>query len=121
MTSFPAVDDYRALFALASYWLQPSQKRMLESHLRAPNHTATATELAEKMGYPNYGTVNMLYGSLAATVTAKLNLNKVDWSVPDGEPQSVSLVIFDRTGPEEHWKWIMRPELVDALTDLGWK
>ena len=121
MPAFPTMEDYREVFRIEHLWLQKPQKRLMQIHLRSPSHALTATELATQMGYPNHGSVNVHYGSLAARVSERLIKNGVKWTVPVGEPASVSMVIFERDGPEEHWRWIMRPELVEALTSLGWR
>jgi hypothetical protein len=115
MTAFPTVEDYREALRLHKYWLTKSQKRIMQLHFRAPHHSMTATEMASALGYDDYMPVNGLYGSLAARLAERMN-----WPVPQGEPSATSMVIFEREGPEEHWRWVMRPELVEALVSLGW-
>jgi hypothetical protein len=118
---FPTEEDYRRIFATERYWLTSPRRHLMEQHLRAPNQTATASELADMMKYPTYDAVNLTYGKLAADVTERLRKLGLNWTPPSSEPAAVSMVIFERKGPEEHWRWIMRPELVAALRSLGWK
>jgi hypothetical protein len=68
------------------------------------------------MQFDNYGGVNLHYGFLASKIAERMQ-----WAVPAGEPELVTLVSFNREGAEEHWKLTMRPELVAALKALGWK
>jgi hypothetical protein len=36
---------------------------LLQAHFESPNHTATWRQLAERVGYPGYQTVNLQYGT----------------------------------------------------------
>ncbi len=116
MTEFPSQERYREVLRIASHWMTPKQRKMLTIHLNARNQTTTVTQMAEAMKFENYGAVNLHYGFLASKIAERMK-----WTVPDGEPELTTLVAFDRTGPEEHWKLIMRPQLVAALQSLGWK
>lgn len=118
---FPTSEEYTKVFVTSTHWLQKPQRKLLEAHLRSPAHTVTASTLAEQMGYDTYSAVNMLYGNLASAVSKRLKKLGVPWEVPTGEPASSSLVVFEREGSEAHWRWVMRPELVEALVALGWK
>ena len=85
MPDFPTIEDYYAVFRIENLWLQKPQKRLMQIHLRAPQHTATATELAAQMGYPNHGSVNVHYGNLAARVSERLIKNGVQWTLSTPE------------------------------------
>lgn len=113
---YPTEDDFRKTFALGRLWLTKPQKRLVRLLLCAPDHTMTATEMAVALGYDSYSTMNVQYGRLAQRVALQMG-----YSVSAEEPRSAAMIIFSREGPEEHWRWTMRPELVRALTSLGWK
>lgn len=116
MTAFPTVDAYRAALKTGDHWLTKKQRKMLQAHLRAPHHTMTATELAKAVGFPTYSGVNLHYGFLASKIAQRMK-----WSVPPGEPELITLVSFEDTSQNEHCRLVLRPELVTALTELGWK
>jgi hypothetical protein len=116
MTVFPTRDAYRAALKTGDYWLTKKQRELLQAHRRAPNHTITATELAKPVGFPTYGGVDLHYGYLASKIAERM-----EWSVPAGEPELITLVHFEDTSRDEHCRLVLRPELVAALTDLGWK
>jgi hypothetical protein len=88
---------------------------LLKTHFLAPEHTITVSELAKAVDYENYNAVNLQYGTFADHICNALGRL--------GKPE-VRLAILASTpnkGEEkEHWKLVMRPELVQALQGLGW-
>lgn len=92
--------------------LQPYQRRMLEIHYCAPNHTLTATQMAKAMGFRNWGGANLHYG-----VLGKLVAEMLGWH-PMPETKLYVLAEFEKPGRE--WHWIMRSPVVSAMEILGW-
>lgn len=79
----------------------------------------TATELARAAGYAHYSAVNLQYGLVGKMLWEELP-TQLDTG-PGGEPIYTSALAApgDRAGPEAHWVWRMRPEVVGALVKLG--
>lgn len=46
---------------------------MLKTQYSMPNHTITATQLAEAVGFQNYNATNLQYGTLGKEVAGYLN------------------------------------------------
>jgi len=112
----PSPTEYkRAFLELRPY--HDNHLEMLRVHFQSPEHTITMSELAAAVGYQNHNAANLQYGTLADRLCNLLNKNA-------GHPTSrISvLVTFPKDGAqrEEHMKLMMRPEVVHALTDLGW-
>ncbi len=92
--------------------LSPHHMRMLQAHYHAPDRTVTATQMAKALGYPKYTAANLHYGKLARLVG-----ELIGWQ-PLPEQAVFVLVTFKR--PDREWQWIMRPEVTQALEQLGW-
>lgn len=89
---------------------------MLCVHHAAPARVVTATRLAELVGYDTYSGVNLHYGKLATAVADELGFDLA------GRARAGMLVEFvaPQTAGNEHWLWVMRFPVAQALEDLGW-
>lgn len=94
---------------------------LLRIQYSAPEHTVTATKLAQAAGYENYNAANLQYGSLAHEVAEILNYEPPKrkngepmwfWTLSSGSDQGL-----DEDG---HYEFVMRPELVEALQNMKW-
>ena len=105
---------YKAALSLLDETLPPKHRRMLALHYSAPKRTITARSLAAAVGYPNFNSVNLQYGTLARRICEILGL-RLEFHV------SV-LAVFVAPEPEEGAEllWMMRPELSRALEELQW-
>jgi hypothetical protein len=108
------VGAYKAALAMLDEGLPPRHRRMLASHYNAPKRTITARSLAAAVGYPNFNSVNLQYGTLARKICEILGL-RLEFHV------SV-LAEFIMPKPEDGTEvlWVMRPELSRALEELQW-
>jgi len=72
--------------------------------------------LAEAVGFENYNAVNLQYGLLARQIADQLGI-ELNESVVAG-------VLVDFVDPgfaaNEHYLWVLRPNVAQALEDLGW-
>ena len=110
------MDRYRDALKILAYSMPPKHRMMLLAHYRAPNHTITATKLADAVGYANYNAVNLQYGTFGSKLAERMK-----WTVPPHSQESYSIASFWKDGDDEaHWQWIMHPELVAAIEALGW-
>lgn len=100
--------------------MQEFHRTMLRAHCHAPNHTITATQLAQAAGFENYGAANLHYGTLAHWVADELGFT------PDQRPNQTyrwwRAIASGKAGSEEstdgHFEWTMRPALVEALQSM---
>ncbi len=92
--------------------LQPYQRRMLEIHYCAPNHTLTATQMAKAMGFRNWGGANLHYGVLGKLVAEMLGWHPM--------PETALYVLAEFEKPGREWHWIMRSPVASAMEILGW-
>jgi len=83
---------------------------MLRVHLAAPNQTITARHLARALGFPNWQTINLLYGKFAGKLCTELEVSpSTNLSV---------LVEFSKVPGSEH-ELRLRPSAIEALNELG--
>jgi hypothetical protein len=93
------------------------QSELLRAHLWAPRYSASSAELAEAVGYSSWRTANFQYGALAHRIAIELGV----FRPPRGFWVNV-LIRWkaDRTrSPVGHARYLLRREVVRALTDLG--
>lgn len=100
-----------------------NELKMLRAHYCAPNHTITATQLAELFALKSFTAANLRYGTVARNLTQHLEKTlpplkstKIPhwWRVLAYCGEDVALA--DNSAVE----WTMRPELCEALDQLGW-
>ena len=112
----PSVADYVAAFQATEARITPKQRELLLVHHSAQARVTSATRLAEAVGFENYNAVNLQYGLLARQIADQLGIELHD-SVVAG-------VLVDFVDPgfaaNEHYLWVLRPNVAQALEDLGW-
>jgi 5-methylcytosine-specific restriction protein A len=113
-SNVPEVKAYCHAFLTIRDQLTDNQLRLLQIHYAAPEHTVKPIELAERVGYPNYSAVNLQYGLLAKRVCNVLDL-QLRFHI-----QALIIYVHPGTNQDESPKWIMRPQVVQALQELGW-
>jgi hypothetical protein len=114
---FGNADDYfRALQSVLREGIPPKHLAMLREHFKARRHTTTWRRLAEKVGYTDFYTVNLQYGTFARRVAGQLGLTEKPL-----ETHSWIWVLVhwartrDATGDTA---FVLRPEVVKALQRL---
>ena len=85
---------------------------MLKAHYKSPNFDITATELADKVGFPNFETANLRYGLLAGKFLEFFQIRLKKYAKLN------ALVYFNK--PDTEWHWVLRPQVVQALDELRW-
>lgn len=114
-TAMPAAKiAYRAALELLESTLPEKHRLLLVRHYEAPKRIITARQLAAKVGYPSYGTVNLQYGTLARRVCEILGQRH--------RFHVLALATFLPGTPESdgELRWVMKPEVARALEELGW-
>ncbi len=87
-----------------------------------PNHTITATQIAEAVGYQNYNATNLQYGTLGREISEILRYEPPKRA--NGEPIWFWILSSGNEASEAtmsgHYEFEMRPELVKALERMKW-
>ena len=87
----------------------------VEAHYLAPNHTASAQEIALAAG-KTWSVTNLHYGRLATKIRLAL-----DQPLAGGELQSAILAFLEPPNQSfPFWRWVMHASLATAIRDLGW-
>ena len=120
LTNVPGFAEYIQAFRAArdAGALKSSDGRslvfeMLRANYQAPNHTVTATELAELTNLPSYKQVRLRYGKFAKDLATRLGR--------DPKVKVATLLRFSggtpgkKTDQDETIKWTLLPEVVQAL------
>jgi hypothetical protein len=112
----PTVDDYARALLACEPTITVKQRELLRLHHAAPARVASATRLAELVGYDGYTGVNLQYGKLAAAIGDALGI-RVDPRVAVG-------LLVEFVSPDfvenAHWLWVLRPNVAQALEQIGW-
>jgi hypothetical protein len=94
---------------------RPDGRRLevLQAHYSAPGRAATATILAERVGFKGSIGINVSYGTLAKQIGMLI-----------GEESPNLSLLFEVVGPTTaksgEWILVMRPEFADGLKRAGW-
>jgi hypothetical protein len=94
---------------------------MLRAHANAADYALTATELARAAGYDSFEAANIHYGRLGRQIAEFLDLPPPVHK-RRGEPIWTMVLAGgadEAEGEDDHWRWRMHPEVVDALQDLN--
>jgi hypothetical protein len=118
-TSPPEVREYVRAFQNILEKLPDGYLAMLKAHYKSPSRTMTATQLAKAGGYPNWRTANLHYGLLGKRLYEELPIQLPKY--PDGKfIYTFSLATEgDLNQDEAQWQWKMRPEVAEAVNQLG--
>ena len=112
----PSVSDYVAAFRAIEPRVSEKQRELLRVHHDAPARVISATRLADAVGFENYNAVNLQYGLLAQEILRALNVDLGDFV-------AVGILVefvYPGSVTNEHYLWVLRPNVVQALEDLGW-
>ena len=118
-TTSPAAIEYVRAFQSILQSLPDSYLVMLKAHYRSPNQNITSTELAEACDFKNYNAAVLHYGTLGSKLYEQLPINLP--ADKDGKPVYTYMLATegDRGQAKSDWSWKMRPEIADAIAQLG--
>lgn len=124
---FPTANDYKQAFLAISNQMTKSHKLMLKAHYHAPVQTITATELAQAAGYENYNGANLQYARIGELIANHLNHLPPEredngkpfwsWMLASGYWKTLK---GNKNHTQREWQWQLRPQVAQALEDLGW-
>jgi len=107
-------EDFRnAFLALRSHMTQ-TRRDLLRKHYRFYHHQATMSQISEAMGWKSFSSANAHYGRLAQLVAEQLGFQI------EGAYSNALCTFIEPQEPGDHWLTIMRPQVADALQQLGW-
>jgi hypothetical protein len=111
LTTISAWHFARALGAIG----RPDGRRLdiLRAHYAAPGHAATATVLAEQVGYKNNKGIAVWYGQLARQITMLVGDESTNLSL-------LFEIVGSTTAKSGDRVLVMRPEFADGLKRAGW-
>jgi hypothetical protein len=104
------VEEYKQAFTKLSGEMTDQQYEMLRLHYRAPEHTSSASQMAETMKWGSLGAANLHYGRFAACLRHLLNRSP--------EYNVELLCSFDDHNGEI--VWVMHENVARALEELAW-
>ena len=84
---------------------------LLREHYNAPNRSITARDLAQKVGFKNYGGVNLQYGRLGVLLGEVLGYDNFNSSM-------LATITKPKDKDNSEWVWTMLPALAEALESL---
>ena len=114
-TALPTPARYVQAFTTLESQISARQRQLLVEHYLCSSHTATASELAQRIGVKSYGAINLLYGRLGSLLRDEMGYG--------GEGQKSAVIAsFSKTGGArgDEWEWHMHDEVASALEQIGW-
>jgi hypothetical protein len=124
---FPPVEDYKQAFMAISCEITNSHKAMLKAHYQASAQIITATGLAQAAGYEHFGGANLQYARIAELVANYLNYMPPErddngkpfwsWMLASGYWKTLE---DTESMTQREWQWQLRPQVAQALEELGW-
>ena len=112
---FGDVDAYVRALGEALTECPPKVEELPRAHYQARGHVRTYPQLAEMVGYANYGGVNSQYGRLARRVASGLGVT----SLPEEGFWGIVLVEWAGSYDPSGTRFRLRSQVVEALEQLG--
>lgn len=98
--------------------IHDDHRKLVTVHCQMPNSTATATDLAERCGWTDWRIVNRQYGFFSERICRAIDF--VPSTKKDGKPRWWGIHSAGRDIGNGRFEWIMHPQLVAALEEVGW-
>lgn len=119
----PTSNQYLSALKDVEENMTEKQKDMLGFHYNAHNRTATFSELASAVEYPNHNSANIQYGLFGRALGEKLEMKFAPmYDDREYEPffcSSIGAGNINRKQGDD-FQLIMHHELAKAITELGW-
>jgi serine/threonine protein kinase len=111
--------DYKKALLAISSKMPDSYKRMLVAHYHAPSQIITAYQLAEAARYKGFEGANLQYGKLGKLIAEYCNYTPPSHTGKDSPFWSIILANAYQD-EKNKWCWALRPQVAEALEELGW-
>ncbi len=120
-TPIAAPEQFRAALLAVRQRMTDLQLKMLQAHCRSTEHTISLDHLAESLGVASWSGARNAYRNYARLIAQELKFepasasNKPVWlcAIAYGQPDADGKMDGD-------FKWILRPELVQAMQAMKW-
>ena len=112
----PSSDDYRTTLTKLKGELSDAQLTIFQTQYAAPGRAVTSQELRSSLGYKGIAASNGAYGTLGKLLAGHINFSVSDR--PENRP-GWWRTLSTGDGAGDHFTWIMRPQLADALVSVG--
>ena len=107
-------EDFRNAFLALGAQITRTRRELLRVHYRFYRHQSTMSQMAEKMGWRSFSSANAHYGRMAQLVGKQLGFRI------EGAYSNALCTFIEPQEPGDHWLTIMRPQVAEALRQLGW-
>jgi hypothetical protein len=107
-------EDFRSAFVALGEQMTRTRRELLVVLYRFYGHQATMSQISEKMGWKSFSSANAHYGRLAQLVGKQLGFQI------EGAYSNVLCTFIEPQKSGDHWLTIMRPQVAEALRQLGW-
>lgn len=118
-TPIATVEQFKV--ALRAAHISDTGLLMLRTQYGAQKHAISAAQLARDFHWASHGVANLHYGRLAHRIAEALGHQPGPF--PDGNPHRWRTLSYWNEASEigeGKEQWIMRPELAQAIQELGW-
>lgn len=106
--------DYKQAFLAIEGQMTHTRRELLRKHYRFYRHQMTMSQLSEAMGWKSFSSANAHYGRMAQLVGKQLGFRI------EGAYSNALCTFIEPQEPGDHWLTIMRPQVAEALRQLGW-
>lgn len=115
--NLPTFEDYRRAFQSLSETgrLTESNLRVLQAHYSRPRFRTSSQQLRDALGFDGIAGSNSAYGAVAKKVALELDF---DTPYPQNTRSRYWRALSDGDGSEDHFIWVLRPAVVQALEEL---
>jgi predicted HNH restriction endonuclease len=112
------VEKYEQVLSASKSEISAKQLEMLRAQYASPGRTATATDLADDIGYQHFLPVNSLYGRLGHLLSDKLGRS------PETENEQYdhwwAVISTGALKENGFFEWTMHQQFAEALENLAW-
>jgi hypothetical protein len=105
-------DNYSAALDALVDKISTAQRAVLVGHASAGGRTLSMSDIAELGGYASYEAANTQYGELGRLFADYFDLDSL-------ENATQAIATIAPPGADGQWRWKLRPQLVQAMLDLG--
>ena len=91
--------------------------KILREFLSRPDHTLTATQASQAIGFSDHRVFNLKFGAISGKFCKCLGVTP--YEDIDGRRHKTSiLAVLQEKAPNDEWQWKLRSEVVKCLQDI---
>ena len=112
----PTQASYVATINAIRDQLGDRELEVLRFQFQHPGRAVTSQDIRDHFGYSSIGASNLLYGKLGSKFATQL---PIETETPDSSRTRYWRALSTGDGSGDHFIWIMRPELANALVETN--